>query len=97
MVVGVAVSAGLILLLALSEKASGFLWHDGTPPTRHPCPTCDLTYDDDEVVHGVLLTCPRGHPVSDLQVGFSWTTALAVASVTVIGGCLAALAGVVPA
>ena len=97
MVVGVALSAGLILLLALSEKASGFLWHDGTPPERHACPTCDLTYDDDEILHGVALTCPRGHAVTPVHDGFSWTTAIAVASLTVVGGCVAALAGIVPA
>ena len=96
MIVGVAVSAGLILLLALSEKASGFLWHDGSLPARHACPICDLTFDDDEVVHGVVLCCPRGHPVTDVRGGFEWTTAMAVASVTIAAACVAALAGIVP-
>ena len=97
MLVGFAVAAALILLLALSEKGSGFLWHDGSPPTRHACERCDVTYDDEEIVHGVVLTCPRGHAVTDLASGFRWMTAVAFASVVVIAGCLAALSGVVPA
>jgi hypothetical protein len=96
MIVGVAVTGGLLLLLALSERAGGFLWHDGHAPARHRCEVCDLSFDDAEIVHGVELTCPFGHPVQPVDGGFQWTIALAAGSVTVICACLAALAGGMP-
>ena len=97
MIVGVAVTAGLLLLLALSERVSGFLWHDGNVPARQRCEVCDLSFDDAEIVHGVELTCPYGHTLRRLDGGFQWTIAIAAGSVTIIAGCLAALAGGVPA
>jgi len=80
---GAIVGAALVLLVLVSELASGFLWRDSGNTPRFYCPSCDLRYTHFEVHGGMVHFCPHGH-ATIIAAGFNWTTALITACVTFI-------------
>ncbi|HET9050169.1 MAG TPA: hypothetical protein VFO60_00605 [Candidatus Dormibacteraeota bacterium] len=89
MIVGATVFAGLILLLLLAERGSGFVWHGGRGVPTAYCPSCDLRYRIDEVA-AEATACPRGHLLEAMSRGFPFTTFLIAVCVAFIalGGAL---------